>query len=160
MTGPSARPIVAGPPLDSPRNPFEVFLLLFGLVVGAPLLFGAPTPGSTTTLLGPGYVRVWAWMLVLGCAVTLIGAFWTALAHLVAPSFAPTPGAALLIEQVGLVAVGASSVIYVLGAAAYQGPNRPVVPAGIVAGLAVACLVRAWLIQRWVKATIAHRQGR
>lgn len=148
------------PGLDSPRNPFEVFLLSFGLVVGSPLLFGAPTPGSTAALLGPTLVRVWAWMLCVGCLVALTGAWWTWWRWLSRWwSWAePDIGTALLIEQVGLVAVGVASGIYTWGIVAADGLTGRYIAAGIFAGFGVACLWRAVLIQLWVKSTIRRKR--
>jgi hypothetical protein len=161
------------PGLDSPRNPFEIFLLTFGLVVAAPLLCGAPAPGSTTELVGRTAVHVWAWMLGGGCFVALTGAWWTWwrwAARWVArfwPRFWPDIATALLIEQVGLVATGAGCGIYVIGllravhGEAAVDPHRAtsaVISAGIVAGFAVACWWRAVLIQLWVNATLRRKQ--
>ena len=138
------------PPLDSGRNPFELFVLGFSILVGAPLLWGAPPPGSTTELLGPTLAHVWAWILVVGCATALLGVFW--------PGAFRCPratGTGLLIEQVGLVAVGVGDLLYAIAVVVILGP---LVPAGIVGGFGLACWWRAWLIQRWVRAAIREQQ--
>lgn len=157
------------PGLDSSRNPFEIFLLTFGLVVAVPLLFGAPTPGSTTELVGRTAVHIWAWMLGGGCFVALTGAWWTWWRWLARwwPRFYPDIGTALLIEQVGLVATGAGCGIYVVGLVdAIDGEvtsgraTSAVISAGIVAGFGVACWWRAVLIQLWVSATLRRKHDR
>lgn len=148
------------PPLDSGRNPFELFVLGFSLVVGFPLLWGAPTPGSTTELLGPGLARVWGVILVLGCLVALTGVWWTwwAWAGRWLSRFQPHVGTGLLTEQVGLVAVGVGDVIYAIAVVTSDAADsRSLVGAAIVGGFGGACWWRAYQIQRWVTATIREQ---
>lgn len=140
------------PLLDSGRNPFELFVLTLSLLTSAPLLIGAaPPPGSTTELLGPTLVHVWAGILVFGCLVALTGVWWTWLRwiHL----WRPRTATGLLIERVGLVAVGVGDIIY--GIAVFGiGGGRGVLAGGIVLGFGLACWWRAWLIRRWIKAIV------
>lgn len=146
-------------PLDSARHPFEVFVLFLGLVTGLPLLWGAPVPGSTTELLGPALAHVWAWILVLGCLCALTGAWWTWWAWLGRwwARIRPTPVAGLLIEQVGLVAVGVGTGIYAIGVIVAAGDEH-VIPAGIVGAFGLACWWRVAQIQRWVGAAVRGRR--
>lgn len=149
--------IIERPPtLDSGRHPFELFVLFLGLVVGSPLLWGAPTPGSTTELLGPVWARAWAWILVTGCLVALMGVWWTWWSWLSRWLFRLDlrTSTGLLIEQVGLVAVGVGTLIYAVGVVTADGETGRFIPAGLVAGLGLACWWRAGQIQRWVHATI------
>lgn len=141
-------------------NPFEMFVLILGVVVGWPLLLGAPAPGSTTELLGPFWSRVWAWLLVGGCLIALTGAWWTWWTWLTRrlPRLHLLPSTALLIEQVGLVAVGGGTLIYAVGVISAGGDTGRFIPAGLVAGLGLAALTRARQIQRWVKATLHAAQ--
>lgn len=146
------------PPLDSGRNPFELFVLGFSLIVGFPLLWGgAPAPGSTTALLGPDLALVWAAILVIGCLIALVGVWWTWWAWLGRwmESFVPRAGTGLLTEQVGLVAVGVGDVIYAV-AVLNASPSRAI-GAAIVGGFGLACWCRAWQIHRWVRAVIREQ---
>lgn len=148
------------PPLDSGRNPFELFVLGFSLIVGMPLLWGAPTPGSTTALLGEDLARVWASILVGGCLVALVGVWWTWWAWLGRwlDSFVPRAGTGLLTEQVGLVAVGVGDLIYAVAVITADAGGRSGIGAAIVGGFGLACWLRAGLIHRWVRAVI-RQQG-
>jgi len=160
-------------PLDSGRHPFEVFVLVLGLVVGSPLLWGAPTPGTTTELLGPFWSRVWGYILVIGCLVALTGVWWTWWRWLTRwrsrwrwagrwlPAVHPRFDTGLLIEQVGLVAVAVGTVIYAIGViAAEEQNNGRYVPAALIGGFGLAALWRAGQIQRWVLATIQRQAQR
>lgn len=139
------------PLLDSGRNPFELFVLGLSLLTATPLLWGAPPPGSTTELLGPLLVRVWSWILVVGCFVALVGIWWT-LWRWVGPLH-PRAATGLLIEQFGLVVVGVGDVIYAIGAFNIA-DGRARLAGGIVLGFGLACCWRAWQIQRWVRAIV------
>lgn len=123
-------------------NPFEIFILLLGTASGVPILTGHAEPGSVVTLLNPMLLHIWAWMLTVGCVIALIGVLWPKQAH-----------TGFLIEQVGLVAVGAGVVIYVVALANIHDPSR-VLSIGIASGFGLACWWRVWLIQRWIKSLI------
>jgi hypothetical protein len=142
--------------LDSPRNPFELFLLFLGLASAFPLLWGAPTPGSTAELLGPVLVRVWGYILVFGCLTALTGVWWTWLGRLFHRRTKPQEVAGLLIEQVGLVAVGVGTLVYGVGLIGLDTQGRGVV-VGIAFGWGLACFWRAGQIQRWVRAAIREQ---
>jgi hypothetical protein len=138
--------------LDSARNPFELLLLVLGLVSGLPLLWGAPAPGSAAELLGPVLVHVWAYMLVLGCLTALAGVWWTWPARWI-HHLHPRAVTGLLIEQVGLVAVGVGTLVYGIGIVALDSQGRGLA-AGISFGYGLACFWRAGQIQHWVRAAI------
>jgi hypothetical protein len=124
-------------------NPFEIFILILGLVSGTPILTGHAEPTSVVALLDPVLLHIWAWMLTAGCALALAGVLWP-----------KRPHTGFLIEQVGLVAVGAGVVIYVVALAQIHDPGR-VLAIGIATGFGLACWWRVWLIQRWIKSLIS-----
>jgi hypothetical protein len=101
-------------PLDSSRNSFELYLLFLGLITGAPLLWGAPPPMSAAALLNPVQLKVWAFLLVGGCAVALVGVWWTWWAWLArfSPGIRPSLATGLLLEQVGMVSVSVGTLIF------------------------------------------------
>lgn len=142
-------------PLDSGRNPFELFLLGLGLLSGLPLLLGAPAPKSTAELLSPLLVHAWAAILVGGTITALLGVWWTALGFLRRwrPRFRFQATTGLLIEQLGLVSVGVGTLIYGVGIIATGVTGRGYAT-GIVFAYGLACFWRAVQIQRWVRAMV------
>lgn len=137
--------------MDSARhNEFELWVLFFGLVVGAPLLVGAPTPGSTTEALGPVLVRIWAWLLVGGCLLGFAGAYWTWWAWLGRwlPRWKPSPLSGLMIEAVGLVAVGFGILVFTVGVVDVGGAAIVI---ALLSGWAIACFRRTYKIRKYVK---------
>lgn len=162
-------------PLDSGRHPFEVFVLLAGVLISAPVLIGAPAPGSTSELLGPLLARLWSWIFFLGCLTALTGVWWTWWGWVAAwrqhpswplhrwprlarrwPVHGPRGDTGLLIEQVGLLAVAVGALIYAFGVLRYGGVGKTF-PAALIGGIAAASLWRRRQIKGWVKATLAER---
>lgn len=158
---PTASMLPAPPRLDSARHPFEQFVLFLGTVAGLPLLFGAPEPGSTSALLGPIMVHLWAWLLAGGCAVAFIGSWWDRTARLdrFIRRWRPRATSALLIEQTGLVALGGSCVVYVYGiVVSPAGVGGRLISVALVFGLGLAAIWRARQIRRWVAFTVAAQE--
>lgn len=144
------------PPLDSGRHPFELFILGYGLISGVSLLVLGPPP-ATERLLGDGLALVWGGMLSFGCAVALVGV----LAGPVCRRFGwpCQPAVTLLVEAVGLIAVGVAAIIYVVGVGATSPLplSTRLLPMLILAGLATACFWRASQINRYIEAAIKQR---
>lgn len=145
-------------PLDSGRNPFELFLLCLGLLSGIPLLFGAPPPGTLAELLSPDLVHAWAAILVFGCGVALCGVWWSWWGWLgrIHPRLATRPTTGLLIEQVGLFAVGGGTLIYGVGIIG-SGRDGTGIATGIVLAYGMACFWRFAQIKLWVRAAIREQ---
>jgi hypothetical protein len=59
-----------------PVNPFEVGVLLTGLVNGAAVLLDLASPTSITSRLSGWFLTGWALLLFLGSLVALIGLLW------------------------------------------------------------------------------------
>lgn len=146
---------IDSPQIDSARHPFELFVLGMGLAIGFPLLFGGPAPGSTAALLGPVWARVWGYLLVLGCMIALVGAWWTWWRWLSRwrPALAGLRhDTGLLIEYVGLVAVAAGTGVYAYGVIqADGGGSGRFLPAALVGGFGAAAAFRVWQINRWTR---------
>lgn len=127
--------------LSSSRHPFQLFLLALCIVSGLPTLLGAnPGPASIEALLPELMVRVWSFMLVVGAAISLIGA---ALKNRVN---------GILVEQVGLVMVGVAAVFYAFGIFIVIGFQVGAISASIILGFGAACLYRWYQLQRYIKA--------
>lgn len=142
------------PTLDSGRNPFELFLLGFGLLAGMPLLFGAPPPRSTARLLSPFLVHFWAGFLVVGCIMALIGVWWRWLGRLF--RFDADLSTGLSLEQFGLVSVGVGTTIYGIGILATKAPGTGIAAAFVFA-YALSAFWRTTQIQLWVRAAIREQ---
>jgi hypothetical protein len=146
--------VTSVPALDSGRNPFELFLLGFGLLAGLPLLFGAPPPRSTAHLLSPFLVHFWAGFLVVGCSVALVGVWWRWLGRLF--RFNARISTSLALEQFGLVSVGVGTTIYGIGIISTNVPGTGVA-VWFVFAYAVAAFWRTTQIQLWVRAAIREQ---
>jgi hypothetical protein len=127
-------------------------MLALGFVSGVPLLWGAPPPRTAQQLLSPALVHLWGYTLVLGCLVALLGVTWTWWGWLGRwfSRFCPTDATGLLIEQLGVLAVGVGAVIYGVGIVVAAAPGSGL-PAGIVLGFGAACFWRWGQIQRLVR---------
>lgn len=127
-------------------------MLALGFASGLPLLWGAPPPRTAQQLLSPVLVHLWGYTLVLGCLLALLGVCWTWWGWLgkLWPRFQPADGTGLLIEQLGVLAVGVGTVIYGAGILVADQPGS-YLAAGIILGFGAACFWRFGQIQRLVK---------
>lgn len=127
------------------RHPFEIYLLAWTFIVSAPASLGlVHVPGSVSEQLPEFAGRAWATGLAIGSATALIGLAWKR------PTFPRLSVTGLLLEQVGLVAVGGSTVFYAAVAMFVVGLSA-LVPAGIVLAFGFACLAQARKIRALLK---------
>lgn len=117
------------------RHPFELFTLILCVAVGVPALVADARPGSINEALPHWAVDVWGAGLAGGAIVALVGIGWS------------NRVTGLILEQVGLVAVGCATLVYAAGALVTVGVTA-LVPAGIVAAFGLSCLWRWLQIQR------------
>lgn len=122
-------------PTLSGRHPFEVFLLTMCAVSGVPLAFGAPRPGSINSQLPEALAVGWGITLALGSVTALAGIWWR------------NRVSGIILEQIGLVAVGWAAIIYGAAAVIFAGWSAAL-PASLVLGFGVACLVRWRQLQK------------
>lgn len=124
------------------RHPFEIFLLIACVAAGIPLLFGAPPPTSISASL-PDWARlVWAAFLGGGAVVALVGMSWPR-----------KTGTGIILEQIGLVAVGNACLFYAACVLVLVG-HSGAFPAGINGAFGIACI---W---RYVQIELAIRAAR
>jgi hypothetical protein len=115
------------------RHPFEVLLLLAGMVVGFSRVV-IPSPLSVSMALPPTIVVVWHLLMGVGSLIGLVGIMWK------------DPLTGLLVERAGLWFLSAGGGAYAL--ALFSVGLRAVPAACFVVSFAVACLLRAIDIAR------------
>lgn len=124
------------------RHSFEIYGLCLCFVFGIPLTFGGATPGSIAEVLSPLQRDIWGIMLCLGAMVALVGIAWK------------DRVTGIILEQIGLMAVGCSTILYALVILYVAGPSG-YLSAGIVGSYGLAC------ISRWRRLGVAlKRAGR
>ena len=132
------------------RHPIVLFFLVLLLTSSFTIGLGAPAPGSVEEALPHWGVITWAAVLGLGSLSIMIG-LW----------MQPRPYHNLtgaLLEQVGMAMLGAGGILYSIAAiAAVQWSG--VIPAGLVAGLAAACVYRYLSIRKQAKAFDESRKA-
>lgn len=134
---------VAKPPMQKPepssRHPLIVFLLSLCFISGAGIAFGAPAPGSVEEQMTRAGVYGWAFFLAAGAGTVLVGLALQANHQRLVVG--------VLLEQVGVVALGFAAIIYSAAAFATVG-LQGLLPAGITFTFGVACLYRWVSLQR------------
>jgi hypothetical protein len=126
-------------PEPSSRHPLVVFLLCLCFVAGAGIAVGAPAPGSVNDQLSRPGVYVWAFMLAAGAGVILLGLALQANHQRLVVG--------VLLEQIGVVALGFAAIIYSAAAFGVVGWSG-VLPAGTTFTFGIACLYRWVSLQR------------
>jgi len=135
---PYTNPLLAG------RHPFQIYLLMLCAVSGIPLVFGVETAGSVNALLPDWAGFTWGLSLSLGSALGIVGAYWPR-SHI---------ATALTLEEISMLIVGPSAMLYAVLIALYIGWSGTVTVL-IVAGFGLAALTRArhiaYVISRAIK---------
>lgn len=125
------------------RHPYEYFLLIVSAVFsGLDLLDLVPTPASIRQQV-PGAAWLWSGLLFVGSVTALVSLFWPRKRGV-------TNFTALLVEQVGLVTVGVTTVFYgavILINTGVMGAQ----PALMNIGFGTASITQAFLIQRYIR---------
>jgi hypothetical protein len=121
-------------------HPWAVWVCALCLLNGIPLLLGAAPPDSIEATLPPWGRIAWGVVLTVGSAAVLAGMFW--------------PGSdtdALLVELVGMLAVGVGCVVYASALLTLDGSPAPRSGVAIIGGFGVACLWRVWAAERTLR---------
>lgn len=127
------------------RNPFEIYLLALSLVSTAPLALGFTRPPTSLSSELGVWARVWGIALCIGSLVALVGIMWRRPKNPI--KFSVT---GLVVEQVGLVAVGGATIYYATAILLLVG-NRGLVTSGIVLAYGAAAATQAWRIHRFLR---------
>ena len=122
-----------------PADPRAVFVLGFAIAVGIPLVVARIAPGSIADVMPLWGVVAWAWGLVIGSCVTLIGM-----------TRQTTTG--IIIEQIGSVIVGVVTIIYGACTVLVVGPGAGVA-AGIIVGFGLSCFYRWFQLDALLRAS-------
>lgn len=124
-------------PLVAQRNPFEVFLLAFGVFVGLATLLGRETSRAIDQSLDPITITGWAGTLTVGCLVGLIGTWmpirWIELG--------------LHLERFGVTLTAAGTAVYSYLVWQTQG-GEGLYAAGVNLAFSLACIARVRQITR------------
>jgi hypothetical protein len=115
----------AGPP-----NPFEAFLLVACIAVGALAVAGYAQPGAFENVLPPWWLRIWGALMLVGGCGAVAGLLWP---------WDPVDG--VLIKRVGLVTLCPLLIAYGV-AGLLTDPSARFVASAFAIALGVACAVR------------------
>ena len=132
----------------SGRHPFEIFTLYFSVLVALPTVLQiSPRPGSIDAALPSWVAFCWSLALLLGSATALAGIYYK------------KRDGGLIAEQLGLGMVGVANLLYAGVALAEVGVTT-LIPAGIIAGYGVSCLIRYRDIQKIIDKVHAEDRER
>ena len=121
-----------------PADPRAVFILALSVFSGMTALLLEAAPESLESLLPRWGVVTWGILLTLGSAVTLLGM-----------AFQNLNG--VILEQIGSVAVGATTIFYATLAIWVVGPNA-ISGVSIIFAWGLSCFVRWWQLQMLIDA--------
>ena len=128
----------------SPRNPFEVFLLVAVAAGGLSLLFGA-RPGSVEAVAPPTLVTAWGAVLLIGGSLSLSGVLRRG-------------ETAKIVQQVGLSLVAAACPLYTIALFLSVGTSATI-PALYTIALAMASVVKYRQIQREIDQVVTFTKA-
>ena len=131
---PAKDPLTAIPPS---RHPFQFWVMVALCLNGVQNFIAAGSP-ALAAMVDPFYHKVWALTLALGCATALVGAFWR------------DRITGLLMERIGLVAIGVATPTYAVAFLVQAGPAMSV-PATIASSAGIAALWRVVHVNRELK---------
>jgi hypothetical protein len=120
------------------RNPFEVFVLLWAILVGASLVFGSPAPGSLQELLPQWMVTGWSTLLCIGGLVGLVGVWLRNLTL------------SLLVERAAMLTISPAALLYSVALFSLGGA-RAAASGGAVLVFALSSFVRILRISTQLK---------
>lgn len=126
----------------SPSNPFEIFLMLVGILYGTQIVIEPLIPGvriNPQTVAGqltPPSAYVWAVALLVGGVLTLVGLGWR------------NRVTGIVLEQIGLVTVGSACVFYVVAIILLFGFDVGAFPGAITTAFGLACFARWFQLQK------------
>lgn len=113
----------------------EVFLLAWSIFIGLGYVIGVPPAGSLAARVSPPVIISWAWVMIIGGVVGLLGCYWPRSRF----------DLALLLERAGLLLQSGALVLFTTAVMANAGlPGLTV--AGICLAWVVANLSRVWRI--------------
>lgn len=122
------------------RHPFELFTIYLAIVTSIPTVLGiVPQPGTLRTVMPPWMSAGWAWTLLVGSLLTLVGIYWK------------DRILGLIGEQLGLALVGVASVAYAICVVYVAGADA-VITASLIGGFGASCLRRYFQIQQTLNA--------
>lgn len=130
------------------RHPFELLLIIL-CVIGSPaIIWGSATPGSIQAALSSTEQDIWGGILMFGGVVSLAGVLW------------PKRTNGLLMEQVGMVAIGVGMVMYCVAVGVTNGVTG-LFASSLSGMIALACFIRWGMIQKSLKraGVLARRRG-
>lgn len=121
-------------PFRAGRHPFERYLLFLAVVGSLPIIIGKPTSGSIESTLPLFVVIAWGVLLLLGCAIALIGVYWPLKEPVTPASFVTS----LFLERLGLALAYPTALVYSAIIVIVAGIDGVLV-AALVAGFGWAC---------------------
>jgi hypothetical protein len=125
------------------RYPYEIFLLLWCILVGTPAALGVETSASASRQMNPLEIRLWSVSMVIGSILALTGIFWSR-------RNAKSQVTGLVLEEVGLILVGFAALVY--AAVIFKSTGKAgLFAGGIVAGFSTASFAQAYMLWRAVQ---------